>query len=162
MAKIYILLFKLIFIPNRAEYCTCAPLPHWKKATPKEYEYADDVIIADVIIDENEIGYKITVCEVFKGDLKTGQILNGKNFGTCGPYVDKDGEWVLFGANTTYFKVNDCGLSSNIAEPRELLPPLPPPNSGIDYDKLIEKRRKEARENIKKQIQMLRRISNAD
>ena len=78
MAKIYILLFTLIFIPNGAEYCTCAPLPHWNKATPKEYEYVEDVIIADVIIDENEIGYKIIVCEVFKGDLKTSQILNGK------------------------------------------------------------------------------------
>lgn len=160
MTKIYFILFILIFIPNGSEYCTCKPLGHWEKATPKEYEYVDNVFIADITIDKNQTDYRITVCEVFKGNLKAGQTLNGKNIGTCGPYVDEDGEWVLFGNNKAHFKVSDCGLSSNIAQPRELLPP--PIKSGIDYDKQIQERKTRARENIQKQIKMLRKMSNSN
>lgn len=160
MTKILIIILSIFTIPNGTNICTCAPLPNWKKATPIEFEYVESVFIGDVTIcDKSE--YEIKVCEVFKGDLKIGEIIKGENIGYCGPYVDKNGKWVLFGKYSNNFKVNDCGLSSNIAEPFGMFPPPPPPKPNLDVDgkELIKKWRAESKKNILEQIEMLRNLN---
>ncbi|MEO9953526.1 hypothetical protein [Nonlabens sp.] len=97
--------------------------------------------------------YLIEICEVFKGDLQPGQIIKGVNWGTCGPYVDTDGEWILFGNYSDRFIVNDCGLSSNIIDPKRLLAPQP-----INLKNNLESQKLEAKQNIKQQINMLREM----
>ncbi|WP_127845636.1 hypothetical protein [Psychroflexus aestuariivivens] len=164
MTKILIIFLTLIFIPNENKNCTCAPIENWQKATPKEFEYVDDVFIGDVTISENQTDYLIVVCEVFKGDLKSGQKIKGVNIGYCGPFVDKNGEWVMFGKYLTEFKVNDCGLSSNIAEPYGMLPPPPPPPPDFKYDEktVLKKWKAESKKMIIEQIKMLREISTSE
>jgi hypothetical protein len=160
--NIYITILSIFFLPNGANVCSCATIGNWRKATPKEYKYVEDVFIGDVKkIGESKFDYEIEVCEVFKGDLKVGQIIKGTNPRYCSPFVDKLGEWVLFGEYSTDFKTNDCGLSSNIAEPFGMFPPPPPPkpNSDTDSKELIKKWRIESKKNILEQINMLRNIS---
>ena len=163
MIKIYIIILTLFLFPNGTEICTCAPLPHWKKATPKEYEYVDEVFIGDVTICDGT-NFEIKVCEVFKGNLKVGEIIKGENIGYCGPFVDKNGEWILFGKYLNNFKVNDCGLSSNIAEPFGMFPPPPPPPPDLEYDEktVTKKWKAESKKMIKEQIKMLRKISKSE
>jgi len=162
MNNIYNLILLILFLPIEKNICTCPPPANWRKATPSEYNYSNDVFIGDVkLIPNSQVDYEIVVCEVFKGDLKSGQTIKGEKFGTCGPYVNKNGEWVLFGTYSTKFKVNDCGISSNINDPRGLLPPPPPPNSEIEEKVTLKSRKLEARKHIKKQINMLRNISKS-
>lgn len=157
----------IFFLPNGTDVCTCAPNGNWRKATPKEYENVEDVFIGDVTILENNSDYEIVVCEVFKGELKSGQSIKGENLRYCGPNVNKNGQWVLFGNYSTTFLVNDCGLSSSITEPFGMYPPPPPPkkNSDVDRKELIAKwkseLKSESKKNIQKQINMLRNISKS-
>jgi len=162
MIKIYTIILSIFIFPNGADTCECAPHPNWKKATPKEFEYVEDVFIGDVTIC-NETEFEIKVCEVFKGNLKAGDFIKGENIGYCGPYVDKNGEWVLFVNYSNSFKVNDCGLSSNIAEPFGLFPPPPPPEKDIKYNekKVIKEWKVKLKKSIKKQIIILRNISES-
>lgn len=157
MIKIYILLLSVFIFPDGVDICDCAPVPHWQKATPREFEYVEDVFIGDVTI-YNEKEFEIRVCEVFKGNLKSGQIIKGKNSSYCGPYVDKNGEWLLFGKYSNNFKVNDCGLSSNIAEPFTILPPPPPPNYKYDEKTFLKKWKVEIHEIMQEQISILRKM----
>ena len=100
------------------------------------------------------------MCEVFKGNLKAGQVVKGTNPRYCSPFVDKLGEWVFFGKYSTDFKTNDCGLSSNIAEPFGMFPPPPPkPNRDVDGKELIKTWKAESRKSVLEQIEMLRNIS---
>ena len=163
MTKIYIIIISIFIFPNGTDICECAPLPNWKKATPKEFEYVEDVFIGDVTICNNT-EFEIKVCEVFKGNLKAGEIIKGENIGYCGPYVDKNGEWLLFGNYLNNFKVNDCGLSSNIAEPFGMFPPPPPPPPDFKYDEktVLKKWKAESKKMIKEQIKMLREISKSE
>ena len=144
----------VFFVVGFSSLCTCPPPKNWKKATPIEYKYVNDVFIGDIRIDcDNDFEYLIVICEVFKGDLQPGQIIKGINSGTCGPYVDTDGEWILFGNYSSRFIVNDCGLSLNIINPKRLLAPQP-----INLKNNLESRRLEAKQNIKQQINMLREM----
>jgi hypothetical protein len=157
--NIYNIIFLILALPLGVNICTCPPPTNWRKATPIEFEYSEFVFIGDVTICDDE-SYEIVICEVFKGNLKAGQFIKGKNIGTCGPYVDENGEWVLFGEYSTDFKTNDCGLSSSIADPFGLtVPPPPKPNSDIDRKKQINKWKVESKKNILEQIKMLRNIS---
>ncbi len=137
--------------------CDCAPIGNWRNATNMEYEYVDDVFIGDVKnINEFETEYEIVICEVFKGDLKVGQKIKGINLKYCSPIVSKKGQWLFFGTYSTDFKINDCGLTTNIDEPWHILPPPPPPNLKEQEKKIIEKWKKVARENVQEQIKILR------
>lgn len=164
MNKIYLIILSVFTISSESNICSCPPLPNWKKATSIEYEYSQDVLIADIQIGKNQTDYKIEVCEVFKGDLKPGQILNGKNIGTCGPYIDKDGKWILFGELSRYFRVNDCGLSSNVSEPYGIIrrPAPPMSNTAEDQEQLIAEWKMESKRVIKQQIKMLKKISESE
>ena len=158
--NIYSVLLALFFLPNGANICTCAPNGNWRKATPKEYNIVEDVFIGDVTIDEITSEYSIVVCEVFKGNLKSEQIIDGENLGYCGPFVNKNGEWVLFGKYSTNFKVNDCGLSTNIAKPFGMYAPPPEEiTTDVVEKNMIEKWKAESRKNVLNQIDLLREIS---
>jgi hypothetical protein len=160
--NIYSLIVSLFFVPNGTNICSCAPNGKWRIETPKEYNYVDDVFIGDVKeIGESKFDYEIVVCEVFKGNLKAGQVVKGTNPRSCSPFVDKLGEWVFFGKYSTDFKTNDCGMSSNIAEPFGMFPPPPPPkpNTDIDGKELKKKWKAESRKSILEQITMLRNMS---
>ena len=116
---------------------------NWKKATPIEFEYSKNVFIGEVTVCDDE-NYEIVICEVFKGELTAGQMITGKNISTCGPYVDNNGEWMLFGEYTTAFTVNDCGISINTTDPL-MLPPPPPSNADRQEQKFIAKWKAESK-----------------
>lgn len=161
MTKILIFLLTINFIPIGMDNCTCARIENWRRATSQEFEYVDDVFIGDVTINEKQTDYSIVVCEVFKGELKSGQIIKGVNIGSCEPFVAQNGKWVMFGKYSTEFKVNDCGLSSNIAEPYGRFPPPPPPPPDFKYDEktVLKKWKAESKKMISEQIKILRKIS---
>lgn len=137
--------------------CICAPPMNWKKATPIEFEYSKNVFIGEVTVCDDE-NYEMVICEVFKGELTAGQMITGKNRGTCGPYVDKNGEWIMFGEYTTEFTVNDCGISMSMTDPR-MLPPPPPSNADRQEQKFIATWKAESKKNRQEQLKILRKIS---
>ena len=149
----------LLPIQNRIDACNCARIENWRTATVGEYEYVKDVFIGDVkMISEDKTEYELIVTEVFKGELKVGATVKGINPEYCSPNVGKKGEWLFFGTLTNYFHLNECGLTSNIEEPWGILPPPPPPELKSEQKRMIKKWKKEARENIQEQINILRNI----
>ncbi|PRP66085.1 hypothetical protein [Nonlabens agnitus] len=159
MTNIFPIIFLLSFFPKNEDVCTCPPTGNWQKATPKEYNYVNDVIIGDVI-NVSKDQFEIIVCTVFKGNLKPGQKINGENYGTCGPYINKTGEWLVFGQQFDGFRVNECGISSKIDDTFPLLPP-PPKESETIKNLFSESRQKEAMEIRIKQISLLREMSQS-
>ncbi len=136
--------------------CVCQPPRPWEKATKMEFRDSETVFIGDVTIcDDKE--YEIVVCEVFKGTIKNGQTIIGKNQGTCEPYIGKSGEWLLFGDFSTEFIVYECGTSSNINEPLNPYSLLP---SDMRKERLASLNSEilEARKIVQNQIYLLRNV----
>lgn len=142
--------------------CDCAPIKYVDRAIENEYKFVDDVFIGDVKwIDDDSTYYEIIVCEVFKGDLRPGQKIKGINKGLCGPYVFKTGEWILLGTYSNEFKVHDCGLTTNLAEPWNILPPPPSPETESELGQnLLDKWKAESRQKVNRQIETLRKIAS--
>lgn len=138
--------------------CSCAPIKKEDRKFYKEYEFVDDVFIGEVKnFDDDSINYAIEICEVFKGNLRPGQLIQGVNEGYCEPFVDKNGEWMFLGHYSDTFEVNDCGLTTDLDEPWSIFPPPPIPEEYKDdrdtwYENLKSKARKEAY----RQIEILR------
>ncbi|WP_405350066.1 hypothetical protein [Nonlabens sp. Asnod3-H03] len=157
----YKLILLFLVLPFESDYCTCPPPRHWEKAASIEYEYSEVVFVGDVKSFSNDKNkFTIEVCEVFKGDLKSGQIILGKNLRSCYPYIDRGGSWLLFGNHSQIFEVNECGISSNIEKPRQLMIPIKPP-SVISKNRRIEEktqRENDAKEAMQNLLTQLRNI----
>ena len=155
--NIYHFIFGTVFLFSGINFCDCARIENWRTATHGEYEYVDDVFIGDVnLISENKNEYELIVCEVFKGNLEIGEKIKGINAKYCGPIVDKKGQWLFFGKFLTEFKLNECGLSTNIEEPWQILPPPPPPHLKAEEKSIITNWKKDARKMVHEQIIILR------
>lgn len=144
---------------NRIDICDCARIENWRTATVGEYEYVKDVFIGDVkMISEDKTEYELIVTEVFKGELKVGSMVKGINPEYCSPNVTKKGEWLFFGTFKNNFHLNICGLTSNIEEPWGIKAPPPPTELKWKQKRMIKKWKKEVRENMQEQINILRNI----
>ena len=157
MNNSYLLIIGTIFLLNGINFCDCAPIENWRTATDKEYDYVDNVFIGDVnLISENKNEYELVVCEVFKGNLKIGQRIKGINPKYCPPIVNKEGQWLFFGKFSTDFKLNECGLTTNIEEPWKILPPPPPPHLKSEEQTIIDNWKQDALKMVHEQISILR------
>lgn len=160
MAYIYkIAILTFLFSINQTPDCECPRIEDWRNFTIKEFEYSQEVFIADVIwISEDETEFKFIVLEVFKGDLAVGTTITGINARPCGPLVNKKGDWLFFGMLTDLFQINSCGFSVNIEEPWRSLPPLPPSELHLDEEKFMKGWKEEAREVMEEQLTIIRSL----
>ena len=162
MKYILSVLLGFIIITKSTNNCNCAPIENWRSATEAEFQIVDLVFVGDVQrIDEEGSGYEIVVCEVFKGNLLPGERISGINPKTCNPVVDRKGQWLFFGekSDQNRFKQNICGLTNHLMEPVRQLPPPPPPDSGIDYEEYKRTWKKEAKEIVSEQLQIVRKLA---
>ncbi|MGB3592186.1 MAG: hypothetical protein WBA16_10925 [Nonlabens sp.] len=149
--------------------CTCAPPGKWNTVLLEEFQFSDDVIIGDVVY-YDDYCYESIVCEVYKGNLSIGEQITGVNSRSCEPYVDNDGEWILYGSYNTHFITNDCGGSTSVENPRfpiALAPPAVPNGQALKTKSQLSKVRErfileraiELRGVISQQIALLRELA---
>jgi hypothetical protein len=160
---IYIFL-AITLITSEFKVCTCAPDDEWEKEFKEEFKSSEDIFIGEVLfLNEDGNQYKVKICEVFKGDLKIGQVIYGENSRICPPVVDKKGQWLFFGEYLEHFHQNTCGMTTNINDPNQIPPPPPPPSSELTPQKmkeLVANWKKESQEIVQEQIEYLRRKRN--
>lgn len=174
--KFILSLFILFFFVTGTKLfaCDCGPLEKLDTIREKEYGNSDVVFTGRIIsLSEGWEDFQIGVTEFFKGKIKRGQILSGKNNTGCEPYIDKGGEWLIYGKIVNdSLVINPCGLSRSFDFPYENryfrsipVPPLPAGRDStfndaerikkiVDTGKLYKEK---AKEELKEEIEMLRK-----
>ncbi|PWD97958.1 energy transducer TonB [Marinilabilia rubra] len=158
----------LILLWTNAEACDCPPPKRLEVAQQEEFDLSDNVIIGEVLdISGDQKTFTLRVEEIFKGNLKQGQIVEFENNYYCYPFIDELGDWLIYSKKYKGdYRVNDCGLSRSLKHPErnEYFWPPPPPPSGLDQKKVdlhkrlsIENREKALIE-TKKELYKLRKI----
>lgn len=157
--------------------CDCGPLEKLDTIREKEYENSDVVFTGRIIsLSEGWVDFKIGVTESFKGNIKKGQILSGKNNTDCEPYINSGGDWLIYGKIVNgSLVINPCGLSRSFDFPYDNryfrsipVPPLPAERDSTFNDagriKAIvdtgKKYQKKAVTELKEEIEMLRKKKN--
>jgi len=126
------ILFALALVLSTANYaCSCSPPGKYEVALSKEIEYSDNVIIGEILeISDNQKVITLKVKEIFKGELKQGQIITFKNNYYCEPFVDELGDWLIYSRMLDgEFSINPCGLSRSLKNPikNRYFSVIPPP-----------------------------------
>jgi hypothetical protein len=118
--------------------CDCGPLEQLDTIRAQEYKNSDVIFTGRIIsLSEGWEDYKIGVTESFKGNIKKGQILTGKNTIDCEPFINMGGDWLIYGKIVNdSLVINPCGLSRSFKYPYEnryfSTVPLPPVPAGRD------------------------------
>ena len=135
--------------------CSCPPLKKLDYERNAEYQNAEFIFIGKIYnLKNHKRVFEVKVKEIFKGNLNVGQIINGGNNYYCEPFVNKNGEWLIYGKieNGILF-IKECGLSRSLKNPENnnyfnIPIPPPPPNSEItkvQWKNLMKKNRKQSR-----------------
>jgi len=120
--KILSFIFILSIMPVISSItCICPPIEKLEITQIKEYNSSEVVIIGNVnFVSENSKEFKLSVVEVFKGDLKENDIIKGVNFLSCEPTVNTIGKWLLYGKlQSGILEINSCGLSRSFDNPMQ-------------------------------------------
>jgi hypothetical protein len=173
MKKILLTILILTFFIHESFSCDCKDRMDLNIARITEYNNSEIIFLGEVIsISDDQLSYRVSVIEVYKGDLKTNQIIEGKNHQFCAPFINYTGQWLLYGnIENGKLKVNICGLTRSLEFPEQnryfRAPPPPPPplypEDSMKYKTILsesEKAEKEyqiiARKEINKEIELLR------
>jgi hypothetical protein len=171
--KIFLITLILTLFIHESFSCDCKDRKDLDSARIIEFNNSELVILGEVIsISDDQLNYKVRVVEIFKGDLKTSQIIEAENHQYCVPFVYFTGKWLLYGSiQNGKFKVNICGLSRSLDFPEKnryfRAPPPPPPplypRDSLKYKAILkesegaEKEYKiRARKELNKEIELLR------
>jgi hypothetical protein len=144
--------------------CDCGPLKKLDYERNAEYQNAEFIFIGYIYnLKNNKRVFEVKVKEIFKGNLKIGQIINGKNNYYCEPFVNESGDWLIYGKiENGKLLISLCGLSRSLKNPENnryfippVLPPPPPPNSErtqVQLENLPKKSPKESRKFALKEL----------
>lgn len=162
----------LFFISISAySYCLCPPMP-LEKLQQYELKESEVIFIGEITdFNKNTQYYKVKIEELFRGELKTNDIIIGENWKYCTPHINRNGKWIIYGkiANGV-LKMNECGISRSFENPQETIsssiPILPPPinreeSSMKNYERELKKwkkkNKKQAQMDLKNEIYSLRK-----
>jgi hypothetical protein len=136
----FLILLMIQLYSYRSFACECL-LKGWSvEMVDVDIKHSDLVFIGNRISYSREyptIGdYSLKVTEVFKGNIKEGDTINGKAFSGCstGPYVE--GLWIVYATQEEggLIDMDGCGLSRSLHEPEV---PLPAPTN---FDEELKKK----------------------
>jgi hypothetical protein len=150
--------FFLLLFSIKTFACNCPKVEELKDKQISEYENSECIFIGEIFeIDyENQI-FKIKVTESFKGS-KIGEIYNGKFDSSCGPRIDHEGIWLIYGNffDSSILTANECGLSRSFKKPEFGHYKISKPESfaEMEYWDFIKKI---AKNELEKEIQILRK-----
>ena len=116
------LILLIYFVATLTSFaCTCAAPVKLDSQRTEEIKKSK-VIITGIVskLDRNKQKFELKVTEIFKGNLKIDQDLIGQAIFSCVPFVDKNGEWLIYGNyENGKLKINTCGLSRSLIHPEE-------------------------------------------
>ena len=132
--KLIILIYFIATLTSFA--CTCAPQIKLDSQRKEEIKKSKVIIIGIVSkINLNKQKFELKVREVFKGNLRVDQVIIGQSIFSCVPFVDKNGEWLIYGNfENGMLTINTCGLSRSLNHPednRHFIIPKPSPDLKI-------------------------------
>ncbi len=157
--KLILLIYFLATLTSYA--CTCVPPLKLDSQRTEEFEKSK-VIITGIVskLNQKEQKFELKISEVFKGNLKINQDIIGQAIFSCVPFVDKNGEWLIYGNyENGMLTINTCGLSRSLNHPEEnrhFIMPKPPPDLKItesDREKLIRKNNKKEKKLAMKELE---------
>ncbi|QWX85417.1 hypothetical protein H0I23_07190 [Cellulophaga sp. HaHaR_3_176] len=133
--RLQILFLILTLISYNAFACTCSIPKSLKAIQDYEFQNSDCIFIGEVLkIDFENSTFEIKVVESFNGD-GIGNIYEGTYDNYCGPIINKEGRWLIYGNYNTenLIEINACGLTRSFENPENNVsattPPEPlPPN----------------------------------
>jgi hypothetical protein len=102
--------------------CTCPPPRNNEKGWSKEYVNSELVFIGEVsCYNEEDYTYTIEVCEVFKGNVESGDLITGSNDLSCHPWVELEKDWLFYGTmiSDETFQANGCGHTTTYEKPTQ-------------------------------------------
>lgn len=127
MKNIILILTLLVFYKGFACTCKSKTFTEWQKF---ERENAELIFVGEVVhIHKSYNTFKIKVIEPLKGNIDNGQILTGKNWLYCHPFVSEKGKWIVYGRlEGEVLKLNMCGISRPFDKPITITGAHTPPH----------------------------------
>ena len=166
------LVLTMFFISIKGySFCFCPPLP-LKKLQQYELKESELIFVGEITdFNKKTQSYKVKIEELFRGELKKGDIIIGENLRYCTPHITRNGKWIIYGKIINgVLKMNECGISRSFKNPQEsissILPPLPPENeeenNRLKYEQKFKQWKKENKKqsglDLKNEIIALRKL----
>ena len=162
------ILFSILILPTTKGFaCSCAIPKSLKAIQDYEFENSDCIFIGEVLeFDSTYNTFKIKVVESFNGDEK-GKIYNGVYDQQCGPIIDGNGKWLVYGNinSENQLEINTCGLTRSFKNPESNVSATKPPRpaqpneiiSEAESRKQLDEWRAKAKSDLENEIIDLRK-----